>query len=74
VTPLKDMKDGPAKVVVERELRSFVNDLEYILDLFAPTSDSPMAEAVRAHNRMLLDDIEMLLRERGIVPKGESCR
>ena len=63
---LSQMKPGPVKSIVERELRDFVNQLEEVMHMFEPVSQSPVADAIRANNRMLLDDIEMLMKERGI--------
>jgi hypothetical protein len=64
---LTQMKKGPVRSAVERELRSFANDLETRLDYTGLDSEHYPAWLVRD---TVLYAVEELMRERGIVLKG----
>lgn len=70
-TPFKDMRDGPVKRIVERELRSLANDIDRMIDASRPSGLSePAAIRLEGVNHEIGKGIVRLaMQYRGLEPK-----
>jgi len=82
MTDFKDMKEGPVKRLIERELRSFANDIEELSELAANFEESPRGpisprsirtvEQVRRH-ALTKSIVRSAMNVRGLKPKDGNA-